>query len=54
MGETLVIQTSATVGTHSTYCNGSFIHRTIFSRISQKVAFHENIIVNSYGRVAFI
>ena len=28
------------------YRNGSFIHGTIFSQISQKVAFRENIIVN--------
>ena len=37
-----------------TYHNGSFIHRMILSQISQKVAFRENIIVNSYVRVALL
>ena len=35
------------------YRNGSFFHEMIFSRISQ-VAFHENIIVNSYESVALL
>ena len=40
-----------------TYRNGSFIHGTIFSQISQKSStsiIRENIIVNSYANVALL